>query len=170
MPRLFRFGADAGLAGVGSSRPAVDVRPFEVVLAGEAGRTSNGRTGSDPEGSSPKDCSQVPRLSSAIGSRCNQGLCADTGKAGIGGGILAAPGARSSAGERPLHTREVAGSIPAAPIEARLVRRTRMAARLVAETDAKSRGGRKGAIAQGACRQPREAPRLEARVPDKQGG
>src|SRR5207247_2627619 len=67
VPRLLRFGADAGLAGVGSSRPAVDVRPFEVVMAGEAGRTSNGRTGSDPEGSSPKDCSQVPRLSSAIG-------------------------------------------------------------------------------------------------------
>ena len=29
---------------------------------------------------------------------------------------LSHPGARSSAGERPLHTREVAGSIPAAPI------------------------------------------------------
>jgi hypothetical protein len=30
--------------------------------------------------------------------------------------ILLAPGAHSSAGERPLHTREVPGSIPGAPI------------------------------------------------------
>src|SRR5438034_1133546 len=71
---FFRLGAQAGLAGVGSARPAVDLRPFGVVMAGKAGRTSNGRTGSDPEGSSPKDCSQVPRLSSAVGVATGAGV------------------------------------------------------------------------------------------------
>jgi hypothetical protein len=38
----FIFVADAGLAGVGSSRTGQMFNPFEVVMAGEAGRTSNG--------------------------------------------------------------------------------------------------------------------------------
>jgi len=42
VPRPFHFVADAGFAGVGPRRPPIDVHPFEVVMAGEAGRTSNG--------------------------------------------------------------------------------------------------------------------------------
>jgi hypothetical protein len=40
----------------------------------------------------------------------------------------------------------------------------------MAETDTKSRGPQRGAIAQGARRQSRDTPRLEARIPNKRGG
>src|SRR5438270_2509776 len=58
-------------------------------------------------------------LATSLGLPLRTAVAATAGEAGSGGEGLRYPrpaGAHSSAGERPLHTREVPGSIPGAPI------------------------------------------------------